>query len=605
MRNNLVRNILAATFGILILAVLSIYQNVLQATARATVIDVVDISSRDGTIIAKAALPLMARDILEAGDLETYVITLKSPSQDSAQYFYFPQMDENINLSAGAGVELSNLQSVMISDPFRPRSIAFQASQGIEHRINSVSLLISRANLSPTVGQHVLSKIYISPSSDLLQAIQSRLLIEDLMRPLMLGIQIILIVYMGVIGAILSLPILRWFTLFFVTATLLTSGYLVSLFGIPIEAFRFSFLVFSGLAGLSLIGAAKALRGLRWGKKFVALFVFVLVSNAVMALTDTFPPFTQYIMLNGPISILGLFYFLAVLIRQPFASYKPEKNLLLASIGILFAGWGHDVLVQGGMIGAGILIGNFTRMGVAFSALGYVIILQIENHHAAQDLLVSQGVQLDEKDLIIQRQHARELESARVLAMHEERQNLNRELHDGVSSNLVSVIAMLKKQNASQDVISLAQLTIRELRSVISAASVSDADVGFFISLFRENYLRYYDLDEAQVTFSLDSDALDLKINARNGMQFLRILQEAFANIVKHAPLANVCFTLERLSCEAVSVSVSNSIDATVCTEAVAGLGLINMQTRADRAGCRLCVSQSDKDFTITLEIPA
>jgi hypothetical protein len=100
MQNILVRNILAAIFSILLLAVLSIYYNVLQATARATVIDAVEVSSLDGTTTVKVPLPLTAKDILDVWELDTYVITLKAAMQDGAQYFYIPQLEPNVKYLA-------------------------------------------------------------------------------------------------------------------------------------------------------------------------------------------------------------------------------------------------------------------------------------------------------------------------------------------------------------------------------------------------------------------------------------------------------------------------------------------------------------------------
>lgn len=604
MENVLVRNILALIFSIILVAFISTYRNVQEATEGATVVDAAKINVRDRTIAGTVALPLTAQDILEIGEADAYTISIEVFLGDEDVYFYVPQMNATMKLLVGEGVEFSNIQSVLMSDPFRQRAISFQKSKMTHTGSNILQLTIKRSDILSIPNQLILSKVFVSQSSGLLEAIKSRLLIEDLMRPFVLGIQIILTVYMGVIAVLLSMPVLRWFTLFFATATLLTSGYLVSLIGIPNEMFRFSFLVVSGLTGLSLIGAAQALRGLHCGKGFFALIVIICASNAGLAISDAIPPFTQYITLNGPISIFGFIYFVSVLLWQPLSSYKVEKILLIASLCILLSGWVHDVLVQGGVIGEGILIGNFTRMGVAFSALGYVIIIQIQNHKAVQNMVQSQEMQIREKDSIIKNHLARELEDARLLAVHEERQNLNRELHDGVSSNLVSVISMLKKQDASQDIISLAQLTIRELRSVITATSVTDSDLGFFLSLFREEYLRYYDLEEEQVLFSLDRGALEQKIDAFRGMQILRILQETFANIVKHAHEASVSFKLESLPDNNVTITVSNTIDPLARAEKFAGLGLINMQTRAKRAGCSLHVSQSDRSFSIKIKIP-
>ncbi|MBY8965630.1 hypothetical protein KHP57_07910 [Algiphilus sp. NNCM1] len=185
-----------------------------------------------------------------------------------------------------------------------------------------------------------------------------------------------------------------------------------------------------------------------------------------------------------------------------------------------------------------------------------------------------------------------------------ERRNLVQDLHDGVGGQLVNALALAERGSA--DVSSLPDTlrdAMNELRWAMDLAGPREADLLMMLFSFRERYsARLRDQGLAVDWFFEDALANLPPMDAARSIDIIRILQEAFANIVKHsqARCANV-----RVSWEGDELSMAVSDDGVgIPPSPPHGRGLANIQERAERLGGKLTLQGGQHGSTVSLRIP-
>lgn len=174
-----------------------------------------------------------------------------------------------------------------------------------------------------------------------------------------------------------------------------------------------------------------------------------------------------------------------------------------------------------------------------------VVMMQSREPFSGDDLRVAQQL-VDDNAFMLETSFV--FGEIRALAISEERARLAREIHDGVAQELAGVAFLLDDINArlTQDelrpdvdalrleltrMISELRLSIFELRSVVE----SEEGLGAALSSYsREVGAR------AGLTVHLVLQEAESRLSPEVEMELLRIVQEAMANILKHAQAKNV-----------------------------------------------------------------
>ena len=211
------------------------------------------------------------------------------------------------------------------------------------------------------------------------------------------------------------------------------------------------------------------------------------------------------------------------------------------------------------------------------------------------------------------RRLAGEAERAAVM---EERQRLARELHDSVSQQLFAVTmlaATAQRQHDTQQPIltetlrqlsSLANTAQREMRALLlhlgpvelEGRSLTDAAQAFLSSVTERHGLQVELRDELE---SALGDAVEAHL--------FRILQEAVANILKHAHAGHCAVHLWE---DAQSIYLAVSDDGVGIDEGQAGqssgdaYGLQAMRERAAMLGGRCDIWRRDQGTTVQVQVP-
>ena len=160
----------------------------------------------------------------------------------------------------------------------------------------------------------------------------------------------------------------------------------------------------------------------------------------------------------------------------------------------------------------------------------------------AQNALLDRSIQ--QKSLALEREFSvrQALERERMLV--DERHRLATDLHDGAGSQLVSLLAAVRREGMSAQQMEQALLeAIADLRLVMDSIDSMGSDLAEALGQFRsrsEPRLRAAGLNSVWRTSTLRDS---LKLSPRRTLNIFRALQEALVNVLKHAGATEVHIT--------------------------------------------------------------
>lgn len=200
---------------------------------------------------------------------------------------------------------------------------------------------------------------------------------------------------------------------------------------------------------------------------------------------------------------------------------------------------------------------------------------------------------------MLHRQYAAEMAHTRL----SERLNLMRDLHDGLGMTLTGHISALQNRQDGGENATLRTLQEinDDLRLLIESASLDDAErLADRLVPLRHRSMRLFDAAGIRCEWRLRNLA-DCALDARRSLDFLRLLQEALANALKHSHASHVIVDLEA-SDSWLSLSVADdgrgfAVDAPTHQ----GMGLQSMRTRAQRLGAALAIHACAQGTTLSL----
>lgn len=194
---------------------------------------------------------------------------------------------------------------------------------------------------------------------------------------------------------------------------------------------------------------------------------------------------------------------------------------------------------------------------------------------------------------------------SREAAVTEERHRIMTDMHDGIGAQLISALCLAESEHASpRDVAAVLRECIDDLRLTIDSLDATDNELLPVLGNFRyriEGRLRALGIElEWRVG---DFPALPY-LSARTLLHVLRILQEAFANVLKHADARRVRLETGLVPSQPrVFIRVSDDGRGFAPSQPE-GRGLGNMARRAAAIGGELRVSSTAEGATVELLLP-
>ena len=207
-----------------------------------------------------------------------------------------------------------------------------------------------------------------------------------------------------------------------------------------------------------------------------------------------------------------------------------------------------------------------------------------------------------EREAALSENHARLRRLEREQAVGEERQQIMRDLHDGLGSHLFLTLSRVEVGRIDQqEIVQSLRECIADLRLTLEAMSPQGND---FLEAWGNFRFRWQQLLEAS---GLDSS---WEIEAKEGdrveltphvmLQLLRIVQEALTNVLKHAGAGKVAIRL-RTDPRSVGIEVVDDGRGLGDGRSRAGHGLTNMRARASRVGARIEIADQHPGVRVTV----
>jgi signal transduction histidine kinase len=189
-------------------------------------------------------------------------------------------------------------------------------------------------------------------------------------------------------------------------------------------------------------------------------------------------------------------------------------------------------------------------------------------------------------------------------AVLEERERIMREMHDGVGANLMSGLTSLNEGRLSPDeVAAVLRECLDDVRLVVDSLAPTEQDLLAVLGNLR------YRL-EGRLTrqgIRLDWRVSDLpplaSLTPQTVLHILRILQEAFSNILKHAR-ADTVLVETGVADPATHVFIRISDNGRGFPSGRTGRGLSNMRQRAGMIGGALEIRSGVSGTSLTLQVP-
>lgn len=178
-----------------------------------------------------------------------------------------------------------------------------------------------------------------------------------------------------------------------------------------------------------------------------------------------------------------------------------------------------------------------------------------------------------------------------------ERERLMREMHDGIGSNLVTALAVVKKQGEAPVAEETLQRAITDLKLTVDSLAPVEGDVVALLANLRHRMEP--DMEKAGVKCIWRVEpcpSLDW-LDAPNALHMLRIIQEGVGNVLSHAGASNItiaCHPSEREGRSGVELVLSDDGRGfEIAEQSGPGRGLSNMRTRARQLAAKLDIESS------------
>lgn len=327
---------------------------------------------------------------------------------------------------------------------------------------------------------------------------------------------------------------------------------------------------------LALAGAPRP----RWLKLGIVLVPALILTSVQTGMVPT--PFA--VLLSGVLAIVFCLLGAVVLLRHAWRHAEWDRAAM-AVYFISTAWYGvYDFGVGLGRIDAAWFLSHHMRAFGLMVALFLLMRWLANSLNEVDRANVTLSTKLAEQRQELTRLHRKEHIRIREAAQEDERKRLMRDLHDGLSGHLVSIIALSETGARDNRLIEdTARAALDDLRVVINSLDLDDDDLRLALSGLRESA----EPRLSRLGIRLDWSTAQLPevrgIKPGNSLAILRILQEAITNAIKHGDNGRIQVEAGPCHEDMVLLTVTNRTSS--CRAAGSGQGLRNMQLRAADLG--------------------
>jgi signal transduction histidine kinase len=350
------------------------------------------------------------------------------------------------------------------------------------------------------------------------------------------------------------------------------------------------------------------LLALRRPRLELAIGAVVAAGTLFFASTDGSPLYHAVRPLWG-LGVLGFGLYPGFLtVRRALREPSLEASLLLASGLILNVAGAHDIGVANGSLPLehDMAIAWAVVIGIGFTAWIFVrrFIVALDTSEALSAEL-EQRVAEKHAELERNYERLRRLEQERAVA--HERERMMADLHDGLGGQLVSTLAMLRSGDAKpSEVEGAIQAALDDMRLLIHSIQGEESDLVGALATLRARLAPRLQQAGLQLDWAVEDVPTPPGFGPERALQVMRIVQEAIANVLKHAGARRLRVRMG-VARDAEGESVYVAVEDDGCglgRERAAGRGLANMSRRAAELGGRLELRSDGAGTSVRLRLP-
>ncbi|OWY27366.1 sensor histidine kinase [Herbaspirillum robiniae] len=209
-----------------------------------------------------------------------------------------------------------------------------------------------------------------------------------------------------------------------------------------------------------------------------------------------------------------------------------------------------------------------------------------------------------EQELAESYEKLREVEKARTLSM--ERQRMMQDMHDVLGLSLIGALRMVERGRLDErEVAQILSSCIDDLKLAIDSLEPVDADLLLLLATLRFRLGPRLEAAGIRLAWKVETVPALPWLDPRHALHILRILQEAFANIIKHTSATEIAVSTA-VTHDGVSVAVEDNGPGFSLEQGLAqgGKGLRNQMRRAEAIGARIEWQPSPGGTRMVLQLP-
>jgi len=283
--------------------------------------------------------------------------------------------------------------------------------------------------------------------------------------------------------------------------------------------------------------------------------------------------------------------------------------------GLLLSGWAvvgmvlgcYDWLLQNNYVSIeSIYLGPYSNIGAFLIFMHIIFRRYLEANENVREINANLKSRLKarEDELEISYQRLREIAHRQTLS--NERQRLMQDMHDGMGSSLLTALLQAEKGQMNATMLTeVLKTCIDDLKLTIDSLEPVQADLLLLLATFRFRLTPRLESAGIRLQWDIQNIPALEWLDPRNGLHILRILQEAFANIIKHTHATQIRVTTS-YDAQHVKVTVSDNGQGFPMDQKAGSnsKGLNNQLRRAASIGAKIHWASSEAGTCLTLVLP-
>lgn len=231
-------------------------------------------------------------------------------------------------------------------------------------------------------------------------------------------------------------------------------------------------------------------------------------------------------------------------------------------------------------------------IGPVLLGLAIVIVLLMRFVHTldqAEALNLELNARVAEKSRELEETYQQLAELEKERAVSGERERIMRDLHDGLGGYLVSALAYSEKGDSSmQPLNNTLRAALGDLRLMIDSLESGPEDMASMLGSVRERLEASMASCGAALIWRVEADPCLPEHGASSALHLMRMVQEAFTNIVKHSQASEAY-----LRAGGNFIEIADNGKGFDAANAASGRGIGNMRQRASQIGVQFNISSS------------